>query len=117
MGYRKLQADRLFTGREMQDGKVLVVQDDGTIEDVIDAGQAGDAVERHPGILSPGFINCHCHLELSHMKGKIARRTGLPEFVYKVITERHYDKEVMLEAIDKAETMMIENDCGGGRYL
>jgi len=93
----------------MLSNRVLITREDGTIEDIVEAEEAGPDTEELDGILSPGFINCHCHLELSHMKGKIPERTGLPEFVYRVITERHFDKEIMLEAIKQAETEMLEN--------
>ncbi len=36
------------------------------------------------GYLIPGFINAHCHLELSHMFGKIPERTGMRAFVQAV---------------------------------
>jgi aminodeoxyfutalosine deaminase len=108
MAYRKFRAGKLFTGQQMLTGQVLVCREDGTIEDMVPAEQAGDA-EPLEGILSPGFVNCHCHLELSHMKGMIPEGTGLVDFVYKVITERHFDKEVMLEAVMQAEDEMLAN--------
>ncbi|HLG38665.1 MAG TPA: amidohydrolase family protein, partial [Chitinophagaceae bacterium] len=61
------------------------------------------------GILSPGFINCHCHLELSHMKDQIAKKTGLADFVFKVVTQRHFPEEEILESIEKAEDEMLLN--------
>ena len=106
MGYRKLRAEKLFTGQEMLEDHTLVVSADGTVQEIIK--DATDA-EHLEGILCPGFINAHCHLELSHMKGYIPEGTGLVDFVFKVITERHFDKEVMIAAIEQAEREMIEN--------
>lgn len=68
--------------------------------------EAGEGVEHFEGILSPGFVNCHCHLELSHMKGKIPEKTGLVDFVFKVVTERGASEEEILVAIAHAETEM-----------
>lgn len=76
--------------------------------DVVDEREAGDGVEKLSGLLSPGFINCHCHLELSHMKGHIPKHTGLVDFVQKVINERHYEEAEILRAIEKAETEMLQ---------
>ena len=107
--YRKFKADHLFTGIEMLDSnKVLITKTDGTIEAIIDETGAGD-VEICNGILSPGFINAHCHLELSHMKGLIPEKTGLVDFVYKVVNERHFAEDEILHAIENAENEMLAN--------
>lgn len=114
--YRKFKADHLFTGTEMlNSNKVLITKKDGTVESIIDAENAGD-VETFKGIISPGFINTHCHLELSHMKGLIPEKTGLVDFVYNVVNERHlayrqagFAEEEILDAIDTAENEMLLN--------
>lgn len=90
-------------------GNILVTAADGTIEAIISADEAGDDIETFDGMLSPGFINCHCHLELSHLKGLIPKKTGLVDFVFKVVTERHFDEEVILAAIEAAENEMFKN--------
>lgn len=108
MGYRKFRADKLFTGYELLTNSILVTSDDGTIQEIITNAEAHDA-EQLSGVLCPGFINAHCHLELSHLKGQIPPGTGLVDFVFKVTTERHAEKEVMLDAINKAEEQMFMN--------
>jgi len=62
------------------------------------------------GILVPGFINAHCHLELSHMKGLIPTGTGLIEFIKNVVTRRG-DTAIqdILTAIEKGEEEMIQS--------
>ncbi len=78
MEYRKFKADYLFTGKDFLDGNsVLVTDDAGKIMEIIDESAAGQDVEVFNGILSPGFINAHCHLELSHLKDRIPENTGL----------------------------------------
>ncbi len=87
--YRKFTAERIFDGREFLTGdQALITTTDGEIADLLPAAEAGDDVEHFTGILSPGFINAHCHIELSHMKGLIPRHTGLVEFVRQVILRR-----------------------------
>lgn len=108
MAYRKLAADQIFDGYKMQSGKLLITDNEGVIIDLIDDDQADDA-ERFSGILSPGFINAHCHLELSHMKGLIPEKTGLVDFVFSVVTQRHFVEEEILQAIADAEDEMIRN--------
>src|SRR5215207_10831335 len=99
MRYRKFRPHRLFTGHEVLSGYTLVTREDGVIEEVLPDEPDADGTEILPGLLCPGFINSHCHLELSHMKGQIPEGIGLVDFVFKVITERHTEKEIMLDAI------------------
>lgn len=110
MEYRKFRADQLFDGyRLLDDQHVLITTEDGTIETIALLNNAGDDIQKIDGILSPGFINCHCHLELSHLKGAIPEKTGLVDFVLDVVTKRHYPDEQVLEAIEKAEDEMLAN--------
>lgn len=109
MQVRKLKAEKIFDGCNLLMGKVLLVNADGSIENVVDEKEAGEGIEQFEGILVPGFINCHCHLELSHLKGLIPEKTGLVDFVYKVVTERYFPENEILSAIESAENEMIEN--------
>lgn len=110
MQYRKLRANQLFDGYEIQENNsVLVMTVDGKVDDIVPLSEAGDDVQYHPGILSPGFVNCHCHLELSHLKNSIPEKEGLVGFVSRVIKDRHLPEEQILAAIEEAENEMIEN--------
>jgi cytosine/adenosine deaminase-related metal-dependent hydrolase len=88
---------------------VLVTDDDGKIIEIIPIKDAGEDIQKLDGVLSPGFVNCHCHLELSHMKGLIPEKTGLVDFVFKVVSERHFPDEEIWDAIAKAEDQMLAN--------
>src|SRR6478672_4312518 len=101
MTYLKFKADQLFTGTELLgDTRVLVTKPDGEVVGIVDEKEAGENVNTVEGILSPGFINAHCHLELSHMKNLVPEKTGLVDFVFKVITQRHFPDEEIIEAIE-----------------
>lgn len=114
MAVRKFKADKIFDGyRFLEDDSVLIMDEDGVVEAVVSAKDAGDDVQQFSGILSPGFINCHCHLELSHMKGLIPERTGLVNFVLDVVQQRHFPEEEILAAIEKAEDEMLINGIVG----
>jgi aminodeoxyfutalosine deaminase len=110
MRYRKLRADRLFDGfRFRNDDEVLVTDEEGIVRDIISAADAGDDIEQMNGILSPGLINCHCHLELSHLKNVIPPHTGLIDFLCSVVTKRGFEPEIITAAIVEAEKEMFKN--------
>jgi cytosine/adenosine deaminase-related metal-dependent hydrolase len=107
---RKLTADYVFpvVGTPVKEG-VVVVDDQGFIQS-IDAREAHDPVtlEVHRGVIVPGFINTHCHLELSHMKGRVDTGTGLLPFLQQVVKFRDIPMEEILDAIDRADKEMCE---------
>ena len=109
--YLKFKPQSLFTGLEIIDGynTVVVTTNDGTIVDLVPASEAGEDCKLLDGILSPGFINAHCHLELSHLKGAIPTQTGLSEFVKQIVPKRAAPQEIIDAAIADAENEMFEN--------
>ena len=110
MSYRKFRADQLFTGdRLLPNSHVLITNEEGVIESIVPSPDAGGDVLELKGILSPGFINCHCHLELSHLKGTIRKNTGMTDFILNVVNERHHAKEIIVSAIEAAENEMLQN--------
>lgn len=110
MTYRKFNADYLFTGTVLlDDNYVLITGDQGKIVDIVDKSAAGGDVEKCKGLLSPGFVNTHCHLELSHLKNLIPEHTGLVDFVCKVVDERHFKDEEIIDSVEKAEDEMLKN--------
>ena len=90
---------------------VLITTDEGIVQAVVAGREAGDDVEVYSGVLSPGFVNCHCHLELSHMKGVIPEGTGLVDFLSTVIRQRAEaaPPEGVAEAIAAGEQEMLDN--------
>ena len=108
--YQKFQATQLFTGTELlEDQLVLITTKDGTVEAIVGIEDAGEDIQSFDGILTPGFVNAHCHLELSHMKNMIPAHTGLQEFVKQIVSLRKIEEHVIVEAIEKAEAEMLAN--------
>jgi aminodeoxyfutalosine deaminase len=109
MTYRKFKGDYLFLGdRLAESDSVLITTDDGTVRDVVPAAAAGGDVVYMPGLLCPGFVNSHCHLELSHMRGVIPQGTGLVDFLGEVIRRRGQSTEGIKVAIAAAEQEMLD---------
>ena len=110
MRYRKFKADYLFTGEKLlKDENILITRVNGEIEEIVNLKEAGENIEILNGILSPGFINAHCHTELSHLKNKIPESTGLVDFVFKVVSERHFKEKEIMDSIANAENEMWQN--------
>ena len=110
MAYRKFKADHLFDGYKLHgNDKVLIAGTDGKIENIVNGSEAGDDIQIFEGILAPGLVNCHCHLELSHLKNVIPPHTGLIEFLCSVVTKRGFAPEVIQQEIIKAENEMFNN--------
>ena len=109
--YLKFKAPQIFTGTELIDGsdKVLITDEQGVIQGIVLDAEAGEGVQMIEGIVSPGFINAHCHLELSHMKGMIPAKTGLQEFVKQIVALRNVQAEQIQDAIIHAEDEMFAN--------
>ncbi len=107
---RKIAATYIFPGNKppIKNG-ILHCKNDGTILEIIEKGddfreEAG--VEFYSGILTPGFINTHCHLELSHLKGKIQEKTGIGSFIGKINELRTADESEQEKALQHADRKM-----------
>lgn len=109
MHFKKLRANLLFDGYRFRENEVLILAEDGTVENIIHPAEAGDNIETVQGMVLPGFINCHCHLELSHLQGQIDEKTGLPGFVKQVVQKRHFEESAILSAIEQTDAAMIKN--------
>jgi cytosine/adenosine deaminase-related metal-dependent hydrolase len=108
---RKLSAQAIYpvTSAPIENG-VLVIDQEGKI---LEIGKKEDydptELEVLEGILIPGMVNTHCHLELSHMKGHIPTGTGLLTFIGDVVKHRGADEETIQQAIKAADDYMFEH--------
>lgn len=87
----------------------MITDEQGKVQSIVNAKEAGDNVETFAGILTPGLINCHCHLELSHLKDVIPPGTGLVNFLKLVVQKRGFHADVIHNAILHAEREMFNN--------
>lgn len=107
---RKITADYVFPiHQEPIKNGVVEVDKDGKI---IRLGRRHDydekELESHKGILTPGFVNTHCHLELSHMKGKVHTGTSLIPFISNVVQFRDVSQKMIDKAIARGDAQMYK---------
>ncbi|MCJ8210699.1 amidohydrolase family protein [Mucilaginibacter sp. RS28] len=89
---------------------VVTVDDSGKIVAVsTEPAHPETAIEQLSGVLCPGFINTHCHLELSHLKNKVPEGTGLIDFIKQVQWQRQADPAEVLDAMQQADEEMYNN--------
>ncbi len=107
---RKITADHIYPiSSAPLENAVILLDDKGRITGIEPlADHNPGTVEKHQGVIIPGFINTHCHLELSHMKGKVDTGTQLIPFITNVVKFRDVPEEEIQEAIRRADEEMYE---------
>lgn len=105
-----LSADKIHNGKNwLPENTTIEITDDGTII-AIHNNQKFANTQHYAGIICPGFVNTHCHIELSHLKGAVAQHTGLTSFLTNVMRKRNnFTEEEKKAARENAVQTLIEN--------
>ena len=90
---------------------VLQISDKGEIISIIEDRKlvSQSKLEIFEGVLCPGFINAHCHLELSHLEGLVEEKKGMLNFIEAMQKRHSFGREEIKNAIKIAEKQMIKN--------
>jgi cytosine/adenosine deaminase-related metal-dependent hydrolase len=91
---------------------IVTTEDDGTVISIEDtAGELKEkhSIEFHNGIIIPGFVNCHCHLELSHMKGSVRQGEGLGGFIEQIRGSREINADKIIQSAHSADKDMYDD--------
>ena len=80
MATKRITASYIYTleAEPIRNGYVEYDEAYGTI---LSVGQCEEGEEVLPGALVPGFVNAHCHVELSHLHKKFRKGTGMAGFI------------------------------------
>jgi aminodeoxyfutalosine deaminase len=111
---RKISADIVFpvTKAPVNNGIILIDDEGKLLENVLDPKALDYSVtdvEKFEGFICPGFVNAHCHLELSWLKNKMPEHTGLDQFIINLENIRREGDDEKLDAIIAAEQEMINS--------
>ncbi len=100
-----------ISGPPIRNG-VLVLDNNNTVVDIIDPkGNEKEFafMEFHNGIIVPGFVNTHCHIELSHLKGRLEQAKGIAGFVSQVRDLRRVEPTEIEGSIKQALSTLEVN--------
>lgn len=109
---RIISANSIFNGINfLSQEMALVIDDFGILKDIVKKKEIQSSeIEHYDGIIAPGFVNAHCHLELSHLFSQIYPKTGLIEFLKQVIAKRNnFNKKEQEDAAIEADFKMWES--------
>ncbi len=88
---------------------IVTVNDLGKIVSVDTVAPPDIPVEQLSGIICPGFVNTHCHIELSHLHQQVPKTTGLVDFIKNIQQLRNSDDGAVADAAKAADQQMYDN--------
>ena len=102
MSVRRLKARYVYTLESFEplvNGYVDYDDQDGTI---LGTGVCEDSEDILEGAIVPGFVNAHCHVELSHLQGKFYKGSGMAGFIDQINALRDWaGRDVKVELTRK----------------
>ncbi|PIE78924.1 MAG: amidohydrolase [Candidatus Delongbacteria bacterium] len=107
---RRLSADYIFINKyKFLPKGIINIDDAGVIHSIEDtAGKLSETanLEYYNGILVPGFVNTHCHLELSYLKGVINKNKGLHGFIKEIMIAKKTIPDNLHDLLERADAEM-----------
>ncbi len=110
---RRFSAHYIVTGTgEILTKGIITLTDQGVVADITNTEGALEEiahVEFYSGVITPGFVNAHCHLELSHLSGAFPEKSSLPVFLKHVTDNRNLEETRVIPEARKADAELWKN--------
>jgi len=90
----------------------LCLNTDGVIVEVgqLEENEERESTEFYDGIICPGFVNSHSHIELSHLKGLFSEGSGMAGFIRQINALRECSSvEERVAAIEREMKQLFES--------
>ncbi|MFI3304134.1 MAG: amidohydrolase family protein [Rikenellaceae bacterium] len=115
---RKIASNLLLRGGKFVENPIIEIDSDGEIISIESVSREDidrtAGVEFYAGIMTAGFINAHCHTELSYLRGAIESGGGFATFASRIGEVRgNFTQEERLRAMRSAEAEMLREGIVG----
>ena len=106
MGIKRIAASYVYTSDAFEPIRNGFIEYDEVDGRIVRTGVCEDGEIVLEGALIPGFVNGHCHVELSHLHGKFVKGTGMAGFIDQINALRDWagrekKQELVKEWMDK----------------
>lgn len=106
----RITAEYIYTldrPEPIRNGFIEYDEKDGTI---LNVGTCDESEKVEAGAIVPGFVNAHCHVELSHLYGKFRKGTGMAGFIDQINELRDWaGRETKITLVQKWMDKMWED--------
>jgi aminodeoxyfutalosine deaminase len=110
---RRIYSDIIFKGNhEFIERGLLILDDEQRVIALLKPEHPDYSIEDaeyFEGAISPGFINTHCHLELSHLHEQLDEAQGLDNFVEDLMHKRNSTENERNNSMKKADEQMYSS--------
>lgn len=106
MAGKRVTAEFVYTLTDAEPIRNGFVEFDDQTGEILAVGQCPEGEVVSEGALTPGFVNAHCHVELSHLHKKFVKGSGMAGFIDQINALRDWagrerKQELVQEWMDK----------------